>query len=108
MTENCCKQSIKKIIQTALKQYDFEYVMRNIIYSNEKSNAAKPLANLGKGSNYRVYLAKALKNDYGLAYHEDMTSKKESEQLKQKTFAEAEKQKQREINQIDQERENRV
>lgn len=101
------KQSIRKLLQEAVKKNDFDYVMRNIIYSNDRSNAMKPGSNPEKGSNYRVYLAKALRDDYGLAYLEDQQVKKEAEQVRQKTFAEAEKQKQRERNQIDQERENR-
>ncbi len=72
--------------------------MRNVVYTNEKSSAIK---------NYRAYLVKALNNDYGLAYMEDIQVKTEAEQAKQKTFAEVEKQKQREKNQIDQERESR-
>lgn len=101
------KQSIRKLLQEAIKKNDFDYVMRNIIYSNDKSNALKPGSNHEKGSNYRVYLAKALRDDYGLAYLEDEQVKKEAQQARQKTFAEAEKQKQREKHQIDHERENR-
>jgi len=101
------KHSIRKLIETAFMQYGFDYVMRNIVYSNDRSNALNPGINSEKGSNYRVYLAKALNDDYGLAYMEDQQVKKEAEQAKQKTFAEAEKQKQREKNQIDQERESR-
>lgn len=101
------KQSIKKIVLIALKKHDVDYVMRNIIYANDKSNALKTGTSQDKGSNYRVYLAKALNNDYGLAYHEDLQSKKEVEQVKQKTFAEAEKQKHRENSKIDEERDNR-
>ena len=81
--------------------------MRNIVYTNDKSNALKLGTNNEKGSNYRVYLAKALGDDYGLAYYEDLLVKKEAEQLKQKTFVDAEKHKQQELNRIDQERENR-
>ncbi len=101
------KQSIRKLLLETIKKNDFDYVMRNIIYSNDRSNALKPDAANEKGGNYRVYLSKALRDDYGLAYMEDQQVKKEAEQLKQKTFAEAEQQKQREKNQIDQERENR-
>ncbi|PKK88519.1 MAG: hypothetical protein CVV64_18370 [Candidatus Wallbacteria bacterium HGW-Wallbacteria-1] len=101
------KQSIRKVVQNAFKQHGFDYVMRNIIYSNDKSNALKPGTSNEKGSNYRVYLAKAIKDDYGLAYYEDLLVKKEAEQLKQKTFVDAEKHKQQELNRIDQERENR-
>lgn len=101
------KQSVRKLLQEAIKKNDFDYVMRNIIYSNDRSNAMNPGNNPEKGSNYRVYLAKALRDDYGLAYLEDQQVKHEAEHFKQKSFEEAEKQKQREINQIDQERENR-
>ena len=100
------RKSIRKILEEAITKHGFEYVMRNIIYTNEKSNAVKPGLNENH-SNYRAYLNKALNNDYGLAYIEDQQAKKEVKQLKQQTFVEAEKQKQREINQIDQERENR-
>jgi len=101
------RKSIKTIIQTTFASKGFDYVMRNIIYSNDRSNALKPGTDSEKGSNYRVYLAKALNDDYGLAYYEDQLVKKEVAQVKQKTLAEAEQQKQRENHKIDQERENR-
>jgi plasmid replication initiation protein len=100
------KISIKKLLHKHIKGNGFEYVMRNIIYTNEKSNAVKSESKSSR-SNYRAYLAKALQNDYGLAYMEDKQAEKEAVELKQKTFAEAEKQKQRELKKIDQERENR-
>jgi hypothetical protein len=102
------KQSIRKVIQKAYQQHGFDYVMRNILYTNDRSNALKPGSASTQGNNYRAYLGKALNDDYGLAYQEDQQVKKEAEQIKQKTFAEAEKQKQREMNQIDQERETRA
>ena len=92
------RKSVKKVLEDSLIKNGFEYVMRNVVYTNEKSSTIQ---------NYRAYLVKALNNDYGLAYMEDIQVKNEAEQAKQKTFAEAEKQKQREKNQIDQERENR-
>ncbi len=100
------RKSVRKILEEYLIKHDFEFVMRNIIYTNEKSNAVKP-GTTGSRSNYRAYLNKALSNDYGLAYMEDLQAKKEAEEIKQKTFEEAEKEKQRELNKIDQERENR-
>jgi len=100
------RKSVSKILEDSIIKHGFEYVMRNIIYTNEKSNAVKP-GLTGNRSNYRAYLNKALNNDYGLAYMEDQQVKQEAEKLNQKTFAEAEKQKQREKNQIDQERESR-
>lgn len=101
------KQSIRKAVEKAYQKHGFDYVMRNIVYTNDRSSAVQPgLAN-DKGGNYRAYLGKALNDDYGLAYMEDQQIKKEAEQLKQKTFAEAEQEKHRERNKIDQERENR-
>jgi len=102
------KQSIRKLVEKAYQQNGFDYVMRNIIYANDRSNALKTGFTGDKGSNYRAYLGKSLNDDYGLAYLEDLQVKQEAEKVKQKTFAEAEKQKQREMNQIDQERENRA
>jgi len=101
------KESLKNIIQTAFVKYGFEYVMRNIVYANEKSNAVKPGSNLEKGSNYRVYLSKALHEDYGLAYHEDRESKKEVEETYHKAVSEAEKKKNQEMAVIRIEQENR-
>ncbi len=101
------KISTKRLLKEALEKYDADYVMRNIVYTNEKSNAAKADLASGKSGNYRAYLAKALRDDYGLAYMEDRQSQKESAQLRQQTFAEVERQKHHEKLQIDQERENR-
>ena len=97
------QSSTKKLLQVAVAEHGADYVMRNIVYTNDKSDAVAD----GSQGNYRAYLSKSLRNDYGLAYIEDQQLKKEAEQLKQKTFEEAEKHKQRELNQIDQERDNR-
>jgi plasmid replication initiation protein len=101
------KQSIKNIIQKAFKAYNFDYVMRNILYSNEKSNAARPGANIGKGSNYRVYLSKALQADYGLAYQEDQESKNELLRKQREATASDAKLKNQELAIILEEMENR-
>jgi plasmid replication initiation protein len=85
------KKSIEKLLLEALVKHGFDYVARNIRYANENSNATKPGANLTKGSNYRNYLAKALKNDFGLAYQEDMETvqqKENSQKEKQRKQAE--------------------
>ena len=85
------KKSIEKLLLEALIKHGFDYVARNIRYANENSNATKPGANLTKGSNYRNYLAKALKNDFGLAYQEDMETvqqKENSQKEKQRKQAE--------------------
>lgn len=101
------KESIKKIVKIAFEKHGFDYVMRNILYSNEKSNAARPGANIGKGSNYRIYLSKALQADYGLAYQEDQESKNELLRKQREATAADEKQKNQELSIILEEMENR-
>ena len=66
------QKTIRNIIEKSLSKNDFDYVARNIKYANNKSNAAKPGANILKGSNYRNYLSKALSGDFGLAFQEDL------------------------------------
>ena len=58
--------SIRKNLIKYLETEGRDYVIRNIIYTNDYSNR----------SNYRSYLSKALKNDYGLGYQEDKEVKK--------------------------------
>ncbi len=64
-------QSLEKLISKALQQYGFDFVARNINYSNVKSNASKPGTNPMKRANYGAYLAKALAGDFGLTYQEN-------------------------------------
>ena len=59
--------SYRKLITKYFEQKGKNYVIRNILYSNDKSNDI----------NYRAYLSKSLENDYGLAYQEDQEVKKE-------------------------------
>lgn len=65
------KASIKKLISSYLEKSGVEHVARNIIYTNEKSNAVKPGPDGKATGNYRNYLAKALRDDFGLAFQED-------------------------------------
>lgn len=65
------KESVRELLKTWLKSKNLDYVARNIKFANEGSNAVNPGVSLGKGSNYRNYLAKALKGDFGLAWKED-------------------------------------
>lgn len=74
------KDSIKKILKTWLGKQNFDYVARNIEYANDRSNAVKPGVSLGKGSNYRNYLAKTLNGDFGLPHKEDKEIKKKAEE----------------------------
>ncbi len=101
------QKSIRSLVNLSLQQHGYDYVARNIAYTNDKSKAAQPGATLLKDGNYRNYLSKALKSDFGLGYQEDRLSQKEAEQLKQAAALQAEKQKRQELDQINIERENR-
>lgn len=99
------QKSIQKLVAEAIKKHGTDYVIRNIEYANENSNATKPGANITRGSNYRNYLAKALKGDFGLAYQEDTAAEKLKEQQAKAAAAEQERQKRLEQEKIDRERE---
>ncbi|MFZ4773726.1 MAG: replication initiation protein [Terrimicrobiaceae bacterium] len=80
------KESLRKLLKTWLEKQGFDYVVRNIEYANDGSNAVNPGASRRRGSNYRVYLAKALAGDFGLPYKEDKEVKQKAEaEAKQKT-----------------------
>lgn len=100
-------KSIEKILSVNLEQHGYDYVMRNILYTNEKSNAVKNGSNITKGSNYRVYLSKALKADYGLAYQEEQESQNEIARKQREAVVAKEKQQKQEIDIISREREAR-
>ena len=99
------KQSIEKLLREFLPRFGFDYVARNIEYANDNSNATNPGANITRGSNYRNYLAKALKGDFGLAYQEDTAAEKLKQQQAKAAAAEQEHQKRLEQEKIDRERE---
>ncbi len=99
------KESIRKLLAECLLTHGFDYVARNIDYTNDKSNAVKPGTSLLKGSNYRNYLIKALRGDFGLAYQEDATTLENMEK-EARVKAEAEHQKNHQENlKIERERE---
>ena len=77
---------------------------RNIVYANENSNATKQNADLIKGSNYRVYLAKTLQSDYGLAYQEDQAGKQALEEKFRREASENDRKKEAERAQYENER----
>lgn len=68
------KEREKKTLQSALikayKRYGFDYCKRNILYANEKAK-----------DNYRVFLIKALKEDWALGWWEDTHEKVEMQNL---------------------------
>jgi len=77
------KPSVKALIEAYLEKHDYNYVARNIAYTNDKSNAVNPGKSLNKKSNYRNYLKKALEKDFGLAYIDDLEEKTKEKQLQQ-------------------------
>jgi len=81
------KKTIHDILDRAYQKHGFDYVARNIIYTNKHSNG-----------NYRAYLNKALKEDWGLAVEED-------EKRKQKLRVEEERQRQKEQVEINRQKE---
>ena len=85
------QKSLQRILTAALKKAGFDFVARNIVYANEKSHAANPGGAAGKSGNYRNYLAKALKGDFGLAFQEDLAARqaKEEKAREEKAVAEA-------------------
>ena len=85
--EHCDKKTILEAIASSYKKYGFDYVARNIKYTNRHC----------KG-NYRAYLNKALKEDWGLAIQED-------EENKQETIKEQEKKRQQEREALKQQKE---
>lgn len=73
------KETLRKLLKTWLEKQGADYVARNIEYANEGSNAVNPGMKLGKGSNYRVYLSKALAGDFGLPRKEDKEAERQAE-----------------------------
>ncbi len=81
------KKTIHNTLSSSYKKHGFDYVARNIKYTNRNC----------KG-NYRAYLNKALKEDWGLAIHED-------EEGKQKIIKEQAQKRQQEREALKQQRE---
>lgn len=64
-------KSVQTVIQRYLREYDFDFVARNIKYANVKSNAVKPGTNPTRQANYCAYLSKTLAGDFGLPFQEN-------------------------------------
>lgn len=64
-------KSVQSVIQRYLREYDFDFVVRNIKYANAKSNAVKPGTNPTRQANYCAYLSKTLAGDFGLSFQEN-------------------------------------
>ncbi|MBI4744545.1 MAG: replication initiation protein [Actinobacteria bacterium] len=65
--EHQSKKTILEMIATAYKNYGFEYVSSNIRYANQNSK-----------NNYRAYLNKAIKENWGTAIIEEEVARKEA------------------------------
>lgn len=101
-------KSLQKLLQSHLHDDGFAYVVRNINYTNAKSNAVKSGANPSKEANYYVYLSKALAGDFGLPFQEikevraaelaleEQRRKAEVEKMKQATARQKEEAQERE------------
>lgn len=101
-------KSVQKAVQRYLREGGFDYVARNINYTNAKSNAVKPGINPLKEANYGVYLSKALAGDFGLPFKENQEVKAEETALAaERRQAEEERKRQEEARQK-QEAENRA
>lgn len=89
--------SYKKMLIKYFYKNGKNYVVRNILYANDKSNKI----------NYRAYLSKSLENDYGLAYQEDQEIKQEEAKRQKEKSANEAKQKELEYIKVQKERDNR-
>lgn len=74
-------KSVQNVVQRYLRECGFDFVARNINYTNAKSNAVKPGINPLKEANYGIYLSKALAGDFGLPFQENQEVKAEETAL---------------------------
>ncbi len=101
-------KSLQKVIQRALREYGYDFVARNISYTNVKSNAVKPGSNPGRQGNYGAYLSKALVGDFGLSYQENEDLKATEKALADRRREEEEEKKREEAKRLAKEAENRA
>lgn len=73
------KNTVKSVIEKYLKKKDVEYVKRNILYTNNQ---------LKDQRKYRTYLDKALKDDWGMGYEEDLEAEAAAKEARLKAQAE--------------------
>jgi hypothetical protein len=84
--EHRTKKTILEAIAKLYKKQGYNYIARNIRYTNEKCK-----------DNYRAYLSNALKEDWGIAFEEDQEVEKIlKEEKAQKAKEEAERKRQEE------------
>lgn len=91
-------KSVQKVLQRHLRENGFDYVVRNINYTNAKSNAVKAGTNPSKDANYYVYLSKALAGDFGLPFQENQEVKAAEKALAEQRRRLTEEKKRQEAN----------
>ena len=101
-------KSIQKLIQRALREFGYDFVARNINYTNVKSNAVKPRNNPARQANYSAYLSKALVGDFGLSFQENEDLKATEKALADRRREEEEEKKREEAKRQAKEAENRA
>ena len=89
-------KSLQKVIQRALREYGYDFVARNINYTNVKSNAVKPGNNPARQANYGAYLSKAIIGDFGLSFQENEDLKETEKALADRRRQEEEEKKREE------------
>jgi hypothetical protein len=67
------KSTILEAVSKVYKKHGFDYVKRNILYTNSKVK-----------NNYRLFLLQSFKNDWALGWWEDNQAKSQVEEAKQK------------------------
>ena len=101
-------KSVQTLIQRYLREYDFDFVVRNIKYANVKSNAVKPGTNPTKQANYCAYLSKTLAGDYGLPFQENEEVNAAEKDLAEQRRRAAEEAKRKEAERLAEEAKNRA
>ena len=101
-------KSIQNVMQRALREYGYDFVARNINYTNVKSNAVKPGNNPARQANYGAYLSKALVGDFGLSFQENEDLKATEKALADRRREEEEEKKREEAKRQAKEAENRA
>ncbi len=101
-------KSVQNVIQRYLREYDFDFVARNIKYANVKSNAVKPGTNPTKQANYCAYLSKTLAGDFGLPFQENEEVNAAEKDLAEQRRRAAEEVKRKEAERLAEEAKNRA
>jgi len=101
-------KSVQTLIQRYLREYGFDFVVRNIKYANVKSNAVKPGTNPTKQANYCAYLSKTLAGDYGLPFQENEEVNAAEKDLAEQRRRAAEEAKRKEAERLAEEAKNRA